>query len=68
MLNRWIEDGLLDTLDDHGVGSIAYSPLGQGLLTDRYLDGIPADSRAAAPARSSPATGSPRTRSRPSAR
>ncbi|WP_410614968.1 L-glyceraldehyde 3-phosphate reductase [Amycolatopsis sp. lyj-109] len=47
MLNRWVEDGLLDTLDTHGVGSIAYSPLSQGLLTDRYLDGIPADSRAA---------------------
>ncbi|QKV80919.1 aldo/keto reductase [Amycolatopsis sp. Hca4] len=47
MLDRWVEDGLLDTLDTHGVGSIAYSPLSQGLLTDRYLDGIPADSRAA---------------------
>ncbi|WP_326953039.1 L-glyceraldehyde 3-phosphate reductase [Amycolatopsis sp. NBC_01286] len=47
ILNRWVEDGLLDTLAEHGVGSIAYSPLSQGLLTDRYLDGIPADSRAA---------------------
>ncbi|WP_329047970.1 L-glyceraldehyde 3-phosphate reductase [Amycolatopsis sp. NBC_01488] len=47
ILNRWVEDGLLDTLDAHGVGSIAYSPLSQGLLTDRYLDGVPADSRAA---------------------
>jgi aryl-alcohol dehydrogenase-like predicted oxidoreductase len=47
ILNRWVEDGLQDTLDAHGVGSIAYSPLSQGLLTDRYLDGIPADSRAA---------------------
>ncbi|MGK3201736.1 L-glyceraldehyde 3-phosphate reductase [Amycolatopsis sp. MEPSY49] len=47
ILNRWVEDGLLDTLDEHGVGSIAYSPLSQGLLTDRYLDGVPADSRAA---------------------
>jgi L-glyceraldehyde 3-phosphate reductase len=47
MLDRWVEDGLLDTLDEHGAGSIAYSPLSQGLLTDRYLDGIPADSRAA---------------------
>ena len=47
MLDRWVEDGLLDTLHEHGVGSIAYSPLSQGLLTDRYLDGIPADSRAA---------------------
>ena len=47
MLDRWVEDGLLDTLDEHGVGSIAYSPLSQGLLTDRYLDGVPAGSRAA---------------------
>ncbi|WP_086853584.1 L-glyceraldehyde 3-phosphate reductase [Amycolatopsis kentuckyensis] len=47
MLDRWVEDGLLDTLDSRGVGSIAYSPLSQGLLTDRYLEGIPADSRAA---------------------
>ncbi|MFJ9787676.1 L-glyceraldehyde 3-phosphate reductase [Amycolatopsis sp. NPDC101161] len=47
ILNRWVEDGLLDTLAEHGVGSIAYSPLSQGLLTDRYLDGVPADSRAA---------------------
>jgi L-glyceraldehyde 3-phosphate reductase len=49
MLNRWIEeDGLLDTLDDLGMGSIVFSPLAQGLLTDKYLGGIPADSRAAA--------------------
>jgi len=47
MFDRWVEDGLLDTLDELGVGSIAYSPLAQGLLTDRYLDGIPAGSRAA---------------------
>lgn len=47
MLNRWIEDGLQDVLDEHGVGSIAFSPLAQGRLTDRYLNGIPADSRAA---------------------
>jgi L-glyceraldehyde 3-phosphate reductase len=48
MLNRWTEDDrLLDTLDDIGAGCIAFSPLAQGLLTDRYLDGIPADSRAA---------------------
>ncbi|MEV6643986.1 aldo/keto reductase [Amycolatopsis sp. NPDC051371] len=47
ILNRWVEDGLQDTLEAHGVGSIAYSPLSQGLLTDRYLDGVPADSRAA---------------------
>src|SRR5579863_7215766 len=46
MLNRWIEDGLLDTLGRHGVGAIVFSPLAQGLLTDRYLDGIPPDSRA----------------------
>ncbi len=47
MLNRWIEDGLLDTLDELGVGCIAFSPLAQGMLTDRYLDGVPEDSRAA---------------------
>jgi L-glyceraldehyde 3-phosphate reductase len=46
MVNRWVEDGLLDVLDEHGVGCIAYSPLAQGLLTDRYLHGVPADSRA----------------------
>ncbi len=45
LLNRWIENGLLDTLEDEGVGSIVFSPLAQGLLTDRYLDGIPEDSR-----------------------
>jgi L-glyceraldehyde 3-phosphate reductase len=45
MLNRWIEDGLLDVLGEQGVGCIAFSPLAQGLLTDRYLNGIPADSR-----------------------
>jgi L-glyceraldehyde 3-phosphate reductase len=48
MINRWIEDdALLDTLADVGAGCIAFSPLAQGLLTDRYLDGIPADSRVA---------------------
>jgi L-glyceraldehyde 3-phosphate reductase len=47
MFNRWVEDELLDTLDDLGVGCIAFSPLAQGLLTDRYLKGIPADARAA---------------------
>src|SRR6187455_919252 len=47
MLNRWVEDGLLDTLGKLGVGCIAFSPLAQGMLTDRYLNGIPADSRAA---------------------
>jgi len=46
MLNRWIERGLLDVLDDEGVGCIVFSPLAQGLLTDRYLGGIPAGSRA----------------------
>ena len=47
MFNRWIEDGLLEELGDLGVGCIAFSPLAQGLLTDRYLSGIPDDSRAA---------------------
>ncbi|TFD70587.1 L-glyceraldehyde 3-phosphate reductase [Cryobacterium sp. Hb1] len=47
MFNRWVEDDLLDTFDDIGVGCIAFSPLAQGLLTDRYLSGIPADSRVA---------------------
>ena len=48
MLNRWIEaDGLLDTLETAGAGCIAFSPLAQGLLTDKYLHGVPADSRAA---------------------
>ncbi|MDX6740285.1 L-glyceraldehyde 3-phosphate reductase [Actinocorallia sp. A-T 12471] len=47
MLNRWIEGGLLDTLEAEGVGCIAFSPLAQGVLTDRYLSGIPTDSRAA---------------------
>jgi L-glyceraldehyde 3-phosphate reductase len=48
MFNRWIEDDrLLDTLESVGAGCIAFSPLAQGLLTDRYLDGIPADSRVA---------------------
>jgi L-glyceraldehyde 3-phosphate reductase len=46
MLNRWIEDGLLDVLADEGVGCIAFSPLAQGLLTTKYLSGIPEDSRA----------------------
>jgi L-glyceraldehyde 3-phosphate reductase len=48
LLNRWVEeDGLLDTLDGLGVGSIVFSPLAQGMLTDRYLNGVPEDSRAA---------------------
>ncbi len=45
LLNRWVEGGLLDVLGEEGVGSIVFSPLAQGLLTDRYLDGIPEDSR-----------------------
>lgn len=48
ILNRWIETELLDVLDDEGVGCIAFSPLAQGMLTDKYLDGVPAGSRAAA--------------------
>ena len=47
MLNRWVEGGLLDVLGDEGIGCIAFSPLAQGMLTDRYLHGVPADSRAA---------------------
>ncbi|HEX9059493.1 MAG TPA: aldo/keto reductase, partial [Clostridia bacterium] len=47
MLNRWVEDGLLDLLEKEGVGSIAFSPLAKGILTNRYLNGIPSDSRAA---------------------
>ncbi|WP_394771256.1 L-glyceraldehyde 3-phosphate reductase [Lacisediminihabitans sp.] len=47
MFNRWIEDDLLDTLGELGVGCIAFSPLAQGLLTDRYLAGIPGNARAA---------------------
>ncbi len=46
MLDRWVEAGLLDVLEEHGVGCIPFSPLAQGLLTGRYLGGIPADSRA----------------------
>ncbi|MFG1706262.1 aldo/keto reductase [Nonomuraea sp. M3C6] len=47
LLNRGIEDALLGVLEEEGAGCVVYSPLAQGLLTDRYLDGIPADSRAA---------------------
>lgn len=47
MFERWVEGGLLDLLDENGVGCIPFSPLAQGLLTDKYLKGIPADSRAA---------------------
>ena len=46
MFNRWVEDGLLDTLEKNGVGSAVFSPLFQGLLTDKYIHGIPEDSRA----------------------
>ena len=46
MLNRWIETDLLDALDEVGAGCIAFSPLGQGMLTDKYLNGVPAGSRA----------------------
>lgn len=49
MLNRWIEDGLTDVLEQRGVGSIAYSPLAQGVLTDKYFKGVPKDSRAGGP-------------------
>ena len=47
LLNRWIEEELLDVLGEEGIGCIVFSPLGQGMLTEKYLDGIPADSRAA---------------------
>ena len=47
LLNRWIEGGLLDALEEVGAGCITFSPLAQGMLTDRYLDGVPPDSRAA---------------------
>lgn len=47
MFDRWVENGLLDVLDENGIGAIPFSPLAQGLLTNRYLNGIPADSRAA---------------------
>ncbi|AYA77780.1 L-glyceraldehyde 3-phosphate reductase [Bacillus sp. Y1] len=46
MLNRWIENGLQDVLQENGVGSIAFCPLAQGLLTNKYLTGLPSDSRA----------------------
>lgn len=46
MFDRWVEDGLLDVLDENGIGCIVFSPLAQGVLTDRYLNGIPAGSRA----------------------
>jgi L-glyceraldehyde 3-phosphate reductase len=46
MLNRWVENGLLDVLEEEGIGAIVFSPLAQGLLTSKYLDGVPVDSRA----------------------
>ena len=46
LLNRWIEDELLDVLEREGIGAIVFTPLAQGLLTDRYLNGVPDDSRA----------------------
>lgn len=46
MFDRWVEDGLLDVVEEHGVGCISFSPLAQGLLTDKYLKGIPPGSRA----------------------
>lgn len=46
LLDRWIEDGLLETLEEEGIGAIVFSPLEQGLLTDKYLGGLPAESRA----------------------
>ncbi len=49
MLDRWVEDGLLNTLEEEGIGCIAFSPLAQGLLSNKYLKGVPKDSRAANP-------------------
>lgn len=49
MFNRWIEDGLQDVLEEEGIGSIVFSPLAGGMLTNRYLNGVPSDSRAAGP-------------------
>ncbi len=49
MFDRWVEGGLLDVLEEEGIGSIVFSPLAQGLLSDKYLKGIPADSRAGKP-------------------
>ncbi|CAM4095419.1 L-glyceraldehyde 3-phosphate reductase [Paenibacillus alkaliterrae] len=49
MLNRWIENGLQDVLEQEGIGSIVFSPLAGGMLTNRYLNGVPSDSRAAGP-------------------
>jgi L-glyceraldehyde 3-phosphate reductase len=61
LLNRWVEhDGLKDTLAELGIGSIAFTPLAQGILTGKYLNGIPADSRAAQGKSLKPATITPR--------
>ena len=49
LFDRWVEDGLLDVLTDEGIGCIVFSPLDQGVLTDRYLKGIPSDARAGKP-------------------
>jgi L-glyceraldehyde 3-phosphate reductase len=49
MFNRWVEEGLLDVLEETGIGCIPFSPLDQGMLTDKYLKGIPVDSRAYKP-------------------
>jgi L-glyceraldehyde 3-phosphate reductase len=49
MFNRWVEDGLLTALEDEGIGCIVFSPLAQGMLTDKYLNGVPEGSRAAKP-------------------
>jgi L-glyceraldehyde 3-phosphate reductase len=54
MLNRWVENGLLDVLEQEGIGCIAFSPLAQGMLTGRYLNGIPEGSRASRPGSLSP--------------
>lgn len=62
MLNRWLEqDGLLDTLEDVGAGCIAFTPLAQGMLTDRYLDGVPEGSRASQGKSLSPSMLTPET-------
>jgi L-glyceraldehyde 3-phosphate reductase len=49
MFNRWVEDGLMDVLEETGMGCIPFSPLEQGILTDKYLKGIPSGSRASKP-------------------
>ena len=54
MLNRWIEPDLLDAIGELGIGCIAFSPLAQGMLTDKYLDGIPKGSRASWPSSLAP--------------